>query len=154
MRATPLCTQKKQKKGCPCLVSRRQHCTELYASEHSCPGILNNTKTSFGRSLLRQWLFRPSSSISVITARHDALSAFLRPENLATSASMHNHLKGIKNVPRILSCLKNGKAKLTDWQGLVKVCYFCSDYTSQSYLILNSSVSMSPCFGTHWPSCI
>ncbi|KZP31496.1 hypothetical protein FIBSPDRAFT_907696 [Athelia psychrophila] len=86
-------------------------------------GILNNTKTSFGRSLLRQWLFRPSLSIPVITARHDAVSAFLRPENLATSASMHNHLKGFKNVPMILSCLKNGKAKLIGWQGLVKFCF-------------------------------
>jgi DNA mismatch repair protein MSH5 len=37
---------------------------------------------------------------------------------------MHNHLKGIKNVPRMLGLLKMGRAKLSDWQGLVKVSCF------------------------------
>lgn len=90
------------------------------------PGILNNTKTSLGRSLLRQWLLRPSVSLPVITARHDAVAVFLRPENLVTSASMHNHLKGIKNIPGVLGSLKNGKARLIEWQSLVKVGHFGS----------------------------
>jgi DNA mismatch repair protein MSH5 len=34
---------------------------------------------------------------------------------------MHNHLKGLKNVPRLLGLMKDGRAKLSDWQGLVKV---------------------------------
>jgi DNA mismatch repair protein MSH5 len=84
-------------------------------------GILNNTTTSLGRSLLRTWLFRPSLSIPVITARHDAVASFLRPENLVIAATMHNHLKGIKNVPRILGAMRNGKAGVREWQGLVKV---------------------------------
>jgi DNA mismatch repair protein MSH5 len=84
-------------------------------------GILNNTKTSLGRSLLRTWLFRPSLSIPVITARHDAIASFLRPENLITANTMHSHLKGIKNVPRILGTMRNGKAGIGEWQGLVKV---------------------------------
>ena len=77
-----------------------------------------------GRSLLRTWLLRPSLSISVIRSRQDAVACFLRSENVATSNAMHNHLKGLKNVPRLLGLIKDGRAKLSDWQGLVKVNYF------------------------------
>jgi hypothetical protein len=34
---------------------------------------------------------------------------------------MHSQLGGIKNIPRILSALKAGRANLANWQGLVKV---------------------------------
>ena len=84
-------------------------------------GILNNTTASLGRSLLRTWLLRPSLLIPVITARHDAVACFLRSENLVTAAAMHSHLKGIKNVPRILGAMRSGKAGVGEWQGLVKV---------------------------------
>ena len=84
-------------------------------------GILNNTTSSLGRSLLRTWLLRPSLSIPVITARHGAVACFLRPENLVTAAAIHSHLKGIKNVPRILGTIRCGKAGVGQWQGLVKV---------------------------------
>lgn len=98
----------------------------LQARLTCCPfsGILNNTKTPLGRSLLRTWLSRPSLSMPVITARHDAVAAFLRPENLVTANAMHNHLKGIKNVPRILGSLSSGKARISDWQGVLKVGSF------------------------------
>ena len=84
-------------------------------------GILNNTKTALGKNLMRQWLLRPSTSIAVIGSRHDAVACFMRPDNLSTAAVMHSHLKGIKNIPKILSVMSSGKAKASDWQGLVKV---------------------------------
>ena len=84
-------------------------------------GILDTTRTSLGRFLLRQWLLRPCLSIPTITARHDAVECLLRPENLGISDSMRNHLKGFRNIPRILRIMKSGKAGLYDWQGLVKV---------------------------------
>ncbi|KAF9013228.1 muts domain V-domain-containing protein [Cyathus striatus] len=86
-------------------------------------GILNNTSTTLGRTLLRTWLLRPSLSISVINARHDAVACFLHSENLVSAKTMHAHLKGIKNVPRILGVLKSGRAKLSEWQGLVKFTF-------------------------------
>jgi DNA mismatch repair protein MSH5 len=94
---------------------------------HSFPqhaaGILDNTRTSLGRSLLRTWLMRPSLSIPVLTARHDAIECFLHAENLAPASALQTHLKGIKNIPRILGFLQSGKAGIGDWQGLVKVCF-------------------------------
>ncbi|KAF8957258.1 hypothetical protein BDZ97DRAFT_2079293 [Flammula alnicola] len=104
---------------------------ESHASVHSDKtkeglslfGILNNTKTTLGRSLLRTWLLRPSLSLSVIKSRQDAVGCFVRSENVATANLLHHHLKGIKNMPRIMSLMKDGKAKLADWQGLVKFTF-------------------------------
>ena len=87
----------------------------------SYSGILNNTRTTLGRILLKQWLLRPSMSIPVISARHDAVECLIRPDNIVTADAMCGHLKGLKNIPRILRLLKTGKAGLFEWQGLVKV---------------------------------
>lgn len=84
-------------------------------------GILNTTRTSLGRNLLRQWCLRPSLSIPIISARHDAVACFIRPENIVTTDAMHSHLKGLKNMPRILKMLGSGRAGTNEWQGLVKV---------------------------------
>ncbi|KAG5735367.1 Prohibitin-2 [Termitomyces sp. T112] len=104
---------------------------ESHASVHSDKtkeglslfGILNGTNTSFGRSLLRTWLLRPSLCLNVINRRHDAVECFMRPENLVSAGILQSHLKGIKNVPRMLSVLKSGRAKVSDWQGLVKFTF-------------------------------
>ncbi|KAJ7675742.1 DNA mismatch repair protein MutS [Mycena polygramma] len=104
---------------------------ESHASVHSDKtkeglslfGTLNTTKTTLGRALLRTWLLRPSLSLSVIKARHDAVACFISPENLVPAYAMQGHLKGIKNVPRILEMMRSGKAKLSDWQGLVKFTF-------------------------------
>ncbi|KIK07942.1 hypothetical protein K443DRAFT_128726 [Laccaria amethystina LaAM-08-1] len=104
---------------------------ESHASVHSDKtkeglslfGTLNGTKTTLGRALLRTWLLRPSLSLSVINDRHEAVECFMRLENLATATLMHNHLKGIKNMPRILSVLRTGRGKLVDWQGFVKFTF-------------------------------
>ncbi|KAH9846354.1 muts domain V-domain-containing protein [Lenzites betulinus] len=86
-------------------------------------GILNNTKTTLGRALMREWFLRPSMSLPVINARHDAVECFMRPDNITTATSMHGHIQGTKNVPRILTAMKSGKAKVSDWQGLVKFAF-------------------------------
>ena len=79
---------------------------------------------TLGRYLLKAWLLRPSTSLSVIKARHDAVECFCFSENVVTANAMYNHLKGFRHVPRIMGQLKSGKAKLRDWQSLVKVDRF------------------------------
>ncbi|KAK7056880.1 hypothetical protein VNI00_002597 [Paramarasmius palmivorus] len=99
---------------------------ESHASVHSdktkegfsLAGVLNITNTALGRSLMRMWLLRPSLSLAVINARHDAVECFLRPENISTASTLKIHLKGMKNLPRMLGVLRTGKAKLAEWQGL------------------------------------
>lgn len=103
--------------------------SESHASIHSDKtkeglslfGILNNTRTTLGKVLMREWLLRPSTSIPTISARHDAVACFIRPDNISAANSMQVHLKGIKNVPKILATMRTGKAQIPDWQGLVKV---------------------------------
>jgi DNA mismatch repair ATPase MutS len=147
MRAMPLSIQTRPKKGCRFLV-RSMYSISVTLNHMTITrlGILNNTKTSLGRSLLRSWLFRPSLSIPVITARHDAVASFLLPENLVTAAAIHNHLKGIKNVPRILGAMRSGKAGVGEWQGLVKVN--CSGIENEkccsSYLLVYLPLCYDP----------
>ncbi|OSD07423.1 hypothetical protein PYCCODRAFT_1463684 [Trametes coccinea BRFM310] len=86
-------------------------------------GILDNTKTTLGRALMREWFLRPSMSLPVIQGRHDAVECFVRPDNITTATSMHGHLQGTKNIPRVLTVMKAGKAKVSDWQGLVKFAF-------------------------------
>ncbi|KAF8073753.1 DNA mismatch repair protein MutS [Lyophyllum atratum] len=98
-------------------------------------GTLNTTQTSLGRSLLRTWLLRPSLSLTVINQRHDAVECFLRSENIMVANVMHGHLKGIKNVPRILGIMRTGRAKVSDWQGLVK-------FTFHSAMLRDTSIEL------------
>jgi DNA mismatch repair protein MSH5 len=117
----------------PCFSSFRQNQGRIVAVwyiafcdlflTHIRSGTLNTTKTTLGRALLRTWLLRPSLSLSVIKARHDAVACFTAPENLVPAHAMQGHLKGIKNVPRILEIMRSGKAKMSDWQGLVKFTF-------------------------------
>ncbi|KAI1793251.1 muts domain V-domain-containing protein [Ganoderma leucocontextum] len=86
-------------------------------------GILNGTKTTLGRALMREWFLRPSMSLQVINARHDAVACFLRPENASTKNALQGHLNGTKNVPRILGAIRTGKAKVSHWQALVKFAF-------------------------------
>jgi MutS domain III len=117
---TPLSIPISRRKGCHSMVVSFNFSLSWNSSWTT--GVLNNTKTILGRDLLRQWLLRPSLSLSVIHSRHDAIECFLRPDNLTTSETLHHHLTGIRNVPRILAALKAGKSKTNDWQSLVVVC--------------------------------
>ncbi|KDR82897.1 hypothetical protein GALMADRAFT_220895 [Galerina marginata CBS 339.88] len=126
-----LCLDQAMQINADALLSLQIFEDESHASVHSDKtkeglslfGILNNTKTTLGRSLLRTWLLRPSLSLSEIRSRHDAVECFMRSENVATANILHNHLKGVKNIPRVMGLMKDGKAKLTDWQCLVKFTF-------------------------------
>ncbi|KIY45215.1 hypothetical protein FISHEDRAFT_67145 [Fistulina hepatica ATCC 64428] len=104
---------------------------ESHASVHSNKtkeglslfGIINTTKTRLGRALLRTWFLRPSLSLDIISRRHDAVACFVHSENYSPVNAIHAHLKGIKNVPRILSVMKSGRAKIVEWQGIVKFTF-------------------------------
>ena len=115
-------TQREQKRDCHYSVRVLPSSSIPVALDNGMPlGTLDNTRTKLGRSLLRTWLLRPSLSIKVINARHDAVECFTRSENLDIANIMHSQLAGIKNTPRILSALRTGRANLANWQGLVKV---------------------------------
>src|SRR5712671_6221452 len=114
-------TPRKQRRDCHYSVRLSLSGAPANPVERGTVGTLDSTRTTLGRSLLRTWLLRPSLSLEVINARHNAVECFTSPENLDIANIMHSQLGGIKNTPRILSALKAGRANLANWQGLVKV---------------------------------
>ncbi|KAG6377088.1 muts domain V-domain-containing protein [Boletus reticuloceps] len=86
-------------------------------------GILNTTRTALGRSLLRTWFMRPSLSLQVLQARHDAIECFICAENLPVFGALQTQLRGIANIPKTLGLLRSGKGKFSDWQAIVKFTY-------------------------------
>ncbi|CCA67650.1 related to MSH5-meiosis-specific protein [Serendipita indica DSM 11827] len=83
-------------------------------------GILNQTRTPFGGALLRQWLLRPSTSLSTISERHDAISCLTAIENQATAAALHKNIVGTKGVLLALARLRKGKATLQNWKAVIQ----------------------------------
>lgn len=84
-------------------------------------GILNNTRTPISRFLLRRWLLYPSLNIKMISDRHDAVECFALHANDPVTDAMARELKGIKNVPKLVSRLKLGTADLSCWKAITKV---------------------------------
>ncbi|MEG1345650.1 MAG: DNA mismatch repair protein MutS, partial [Acidaminococcaceae bacterium] len=74
--------------------------------------ILDFTATSMGARKLRQWLECPLLDINQIKARQEVLAALLGNVNLRNG--LHEHLKSIFDLERILSRLEVGSANARD----------------------------------------
>ncbi|GAA5902660.1 uncharacterized protein JCM6883_007199 [Sporobolomyces salmoneus] len=105
---------------------------EAHASMHATRGkeglsilnILDSTRSPLGRTLMRQWLIRPSLELKVIEERHETVACLLRPENVAVADAMRSHLKSIKNANKSLFLLLSGRGKLREWTSLYSVLCF------------------------------
>ncbi|XP_033111357.1 mutS protein homolog 5-like [Anneissia japonica] len=86
-------------------------------------GILNKTKSVIGSNLMRIWFMRPSRDINLLRQRQEAVAFFMSPRNIEVVSSLQDCLKHIKNVPRILSKMKQAQASIGDWQALYKTAY-------------------------------
>ncbi|KAF9961209.1 MutS protein msh5, partial [Modicella reniformis] len=83
-------------------------------------GVLNQTKTSQGRYLLKQWLLRPSLDLNTIHTRHQNVECFVRIENQPAVGQLTSCLSHIKNIPRVLQTLPR-KATLAEWQAILQI---------------------------------
>ncbi|PVF94626.1 hypothetical protein CPB86DRAFT_808461 [Serendipita vermifera] len=83
-------------------------------------GILDQTRTPLGKNLLKQWLHRPSTSLSIIQERQDVVSCFVNPENITTADKLHKSIGGLKGAPIALNRLRKGKATLLNWKSMVQ----------------------------------
>ncbi|KAF9933799.1 MutS protein msh5 [Linnemannia zychae] len=83
-------------------------------------GLLNQTKTSQGRYLLKQWLLRPSLSMETIRMRHQSVECFMRTENQTTVNQLADSLTHIKNIPKVLQAMSR-KARINDWQFVLQI---------------------------------
>ena len=67
---------------------------------HSLAGLLDQTATAMGSRLLRRWINRPLRDQAAITARHDAIAAFLEQDRLD---ELQGILRGVGDIERILA---------------------------------------------------
>lgn len=84
-------------------------------------GILNQTRTPAGASILRQWLLRPSTSLDIIRQRHDVVECLVHPDNIPVADKMHKSIGGLKGGPLALTRLRKGKPTLQNWKAIVYV---------------------------------
>ncbi|EPS45841.1 hypothetical protein H072_260 [Dactylellina haptotyla CBS 200.50] len=71
-------------------------------------GIINNTSTPQGYRCLKQMLLRPSLDPTIIAERHDALQAFVRPDNSNAVYGIRKALKKVPDIMKTLNMLKKG----------------------------------------------
>ncbi|CAH1762843.1 6722_t:CDS:10 [Entrophospora sp. SA101] len=83
-------------------------------------GIMNCTRTTLGKRLLKQWFLRPTLDISIIHERQHTIECFIKPDNLKASSLLTKCLKHIKNIERIVQNIK-GKLSVKDWQSLLQI---------------------------------
>ncbi|PKC07226.1 hypothetical protein RhiirA5_500820 [Rhizophagus irregularis] len=87
-------------------------------------GILNNTRTTSGKQLLKQWFLRPTLDLDIIDERHRTIECFLQTDNLENSEQLVSCLKNIKNIPKIIDNMK-GNLNIKDWQSLLQFAFYC-----------------------------
>lgn len=77
------------------------------------------TRTTQGKSKLRQMFLRPSVDLDLIHERQRTISTFLRPENSAEMGHIGTRLRKIKNIKTYLLQLKKG-ADLAGGRGTIE----------------------------------
>ena len=77
---------------------------------------LDQTQTPMGTRLLRQWVVRPLTQLSVIQGRQDVVKEFVN--HVGTRMSIRGHLKSIKDLERLNSRIALGVANPRDLMSL------------------------------------
>ncbi len=77
---------------------------------------MDTTRTAMGSRLLRDWLVRPLRRRAPITARHDAVAAFLADRRAADA--FRDALGGVKDIERLLSRLSSTAGNPRDLRAL------------------------------------
>ncbi|CAO1628487.1 unnamed protein product [Parajaminaea phylloscopi] len=85
-------------------------------------GLLNNTSTQTARSLLQRWFLFPSTDLSTLALRHDAVAGLSSARNAATADDLASVFKGLPSVHKAVNDLQSGNATLTAWKGVRVFC--------------------------------
>lgn len=68
---------------------------------------------------MKEWFFRPSTNIELITSRHDVVQILTSSENIDFTKTLRASLRKVKNIPRIVRDLEICSLPLSDWNALV-----------------------------------
>ncbi|MBE7180883.1 MAG: hypothetical protein INR71_06690, partial [Terriglobus roseus] len=101
-------------------------------------------RTPQGKSLLRQWFLRPSLDLQTIGDRHDAVTAFVRPDNIVFVDELVKDLAHVKNVRSILLSLRKGVRGTTSRPGIRRsVWTTLCEFVCRTVKILNITQDIS-----------
>jgi DNA mismatch repair ATPase MutS len=84
-------------------------------------GLLDKTKSVLGKQTLKEWVSRPIRDKQVLENRHASISLFMASDMRDTTTTLRAHLGHIKNINRLLVRVRESKAKVSDWQYILKV---------------------------------
>ncbi len=111
-------------------------------------GILDDTLTSMGARLLRQWLLRPSLELPVINARLDAVAELY--DNAIQRDSLRQLLRQIQDIERLVGRLSLNLATPRDMAALRASCAHLPTLKAQlmactSSLLRTLGETLDPC---------
>ncbi|KAI8636815.1 DNA mismatch repair protein MutS [Parasitella parasitica] len=102
-------------------------------------GLLDKTTSAPGKQLLREWVSRPLRDRQTLEDRYLSISLFMTSDMHDTCVALRAHLSHIKNINRLLGRVQESKAKVNDWQYILKFAY----YTICIFSALRPTISSS-----------
>ena len=85
---------------------------ETRTTEHTLLGLVAQTRTAFGRRLLRRWLCHPLRSRDAIVKRHDAVALLIADAN-GGATDARAALRKLPDLERMISRIHSGSVKPT-----------------------------------------
>ena len=84
--------------------------------------LLDRTRSSPGRTRLREWISRPFCDLTQITNRLNGVALMARTSNLDWACNISKHLRKLHDVPALLTRVKKAEGKYPDWTLLLSSC--------------------------------
>lgn len=76
---------------------------------------MDKTKSPVGKKLLKRWFLSPILDQKLRDERLDAITFFQAPEHLPIFRELHQTIKFVKDVERIMYRIRSVRASLADW---------------------------------------
>eukprot|EP00753_Platysulcus_tardus_P010092 PLAT2488.1.p1 GENE.PLAT2488.1~~PLAT2488.1.p1 ORF type:complete len:990 (-),score=501.39 PLAT2488.1:266-3235(-) len=80
--------------------------------------LLDRTASVLGKRLLRAWMLKPTVARQELTARQDAIQLLLTGEGAELLPRLRRHLRGVRDIPRLLRRIRTVTASAADWCSL------------------------------------
>ncbi|KAG2193007.1 hypothetical protein INT46_009809 [Mucor plumbeus] len=107
-------------------------------------GLLDKTTSVLGKQMLKEWVSRPIRDKQALENRHASISLFMASDMRDTTTTLRVYLGHIKNINRLLVRVRESKAKVSDWQYILKFAYYTICIFRSLQPILNSQYFQFP----------
>ncbi|KAG0190399.1 MutS protein msh5 [Apophysomyces sp. BC1034] len=74
--------------------------------------------------MLKQWISQPTLDIQILQERHASIQFFIRSDGETMVQELRKHLKQIRNIPRLISKVREHQVTANEWQQLLQFAYY------------------------------